>query len=381
MLVIPSDVISFFGPDGTFVLYNVFARTCLAVDLRGVELLTALRKGDEVPDGPVDVWEIHWFSNEAGLLADPTRMIRDRKDWPEATVLEPEAFRKKLLDLCLMVEDEAEYRERFSPKNSLLDFKNFGNFHQQLGQHLLAVKRIDPVKWWYGQKFTDDRKGIRDNLYKSVQETYLRNYFAEKLGKGVSIADVGCGVGYYSNMMAGFGANVLAIDPNGEYLDLARETAPDNIRFIRADIGSQGGLDEVESNSLDLVFMSDALLFYFVPERPDQHADVSILMKDIRRVLKPGGTFISLEPHASFFLMPWLGAEDRPFTLLTEYRHRDFSIVPSMSDMVKAIVPFGFTVSFLDELYSEDNGKIDARANGFAKEFPVWQLLEFTKTG
>lgn len=380
MPVIPSDVISFFGPDATFMLYNVFTRTCLAVDIRGVEMLTAFRQSEDVPNGSVDVWEIHWFSNEDGLLADPTRMIRDRKDWPEATTLEPKDFRKKLLDLCLMVEDESEYRERFSPKNSLLDFQNFGNFHQQLGQHLLAVRRIDPVRWWYGQKFNDNRTGIRNNLYKSVQETYLKKYFAKRLDKDVSIADVGCGVGYFSKMMAGFGADVVGIDPNGEYLELARETAPDSIRFIRADIGSEGGLDEIESNSLDLLFMSDALLFYFVPERPGQHADVSILMKDIRRVLKPGGTFISLEPHASFFLMPWLGAKDRPFTLLTEYRHRDFSIVPSMSDMIKAIVPFGFTVSFLDELYSEDNGKIDARAHGFAREFPLWQLLEFTKT-
>jgi len=376
---IPSDVISFFGPNDTVILYNVFARTSLAVDAAGMTALMALQQGKNVAS-ETRVWDIHWFSNEEGLLCDPTRIIRRRGDWPEPVTLDGEGFRRKVVDLSLLVDDEEEYRARFAPKTSLLDFKHFGNFHQQLGQFLMVEKRLNPVKWWYEQKFTDDLSGIRDNLYKSVQETYLKRYFAEKLGKGISIADVGCGVGYYSRMMAGSGAEVLALDPNGDYIELAAKDAPGNLRFRKADIGTPGGLDHVESESMDFAFMSDALLFYFVPERPDQHADISILMKDLRRILKPGGTFISMEPHASFFLMPWLGAEDRPFTLLTEYRHRNFSIVPSMSDMVKAILPYGFTVSFLDEIYSEANEAVDARACGFAGEFPVWQLLEFTKT-
>lgn len=379
MYVIPSDVVAFFGPRHSFILYNLFARTCLAVDIVGLNSITSMLKGERPDDLTIKVWEINWFSNEEGLLCDPTRVLRDSAGWPEAISMPPDALLNRLLELCLLVEDEAAYQARFSPKSSLLDFHNFGNFHQQLGQHLLAVKRTDPVSWWYGQKFTDDLKGIKDNLYKSVQEAYLKDYFSKKLGKGICIADVGCGIGYYSEMMAQFGAEVLALDPNEEYIELAASSAPDNIRFLAADIGSPGGMDHVESESLDFIFMSDALLFYFVPERPGQKADISILMKDFQRVLKPGGTFISLEPHASFFLTPWFGAEDRPFTVLTEYRHRRFSIVPSMSDMVKAIVPYGFCISFMDELYSQITPGVEQRAHAFAQEFPVWQLLEFTK--
>lgn len=379
MSIIPSDVLIFCGPQESFILYNVFTRTSLALDTDGLRMFRGLAAGEPALAQQCRAWDVQRFSNATGLLEDPTRLCRAQDGWPQAETLSQAELHKRLLQRCLLVEDEAAYRARFQPKDSLLDFKNFGNFHQQLGQHLLLTERVDPVQWWYQQKFTQDLSGIRNNLYKAVQEHYLRRYFPNKLHAGVTIVDVGCGIGFYSRLMASCGAEVVAVDPNAGYIDNASKQELPNLRFLCAPIGAPGGLDALASQSADYVFMSDALLFYFIPEFPGQAADLGILMRDIHRILKPGGAFISLEPHPSFFLTPWLGDAERPYTVLTEYRNRRFSIVPSLAELAKGVMAHGFSLSFVDELYSGGCAGLDSRAHGFASEFPIWQLLEFQK--
>ncbi|NDV22202.1 bifunctional 2-polyprenyl-6-hydroxyphenol methylase/3-demethylubiquinol 3-O-methyltransferase UbiG [Desulfovibrio sp. JC022] len=379
MLQVPSDVIILLGPNESYIVYNVFSRTCLALDAEALNCFRKLEKDAQCNnESHGTVWEIGWFSNDDGLLADPTRIIREKENWPAPQKMSGEELKALFLKNSFLVEDLETYRERFSLKKGLLDFNHFGNFHQQLGQHLLTVKREDPVKWWYNQKFTEDLSQIKKNLYHSVQENYLKQYLPGILNSETSIVDLGCGVGYYSKHMASLGAQVLAVDPNTHYLELAADDLPENLKTMNAPIGQPNALDKIESNSVDYVFMSDALLFYFVPETPDQQGDISILMNDIHRILKPNGKFISVEPNSTFFLAPWFGDDQHPFTILSEYRNRNFNIVAPQSDMIKAILPFGFNVSMIDDMYSSSEIE-DKRAHSFAKEFPVWQIIEFSK--
>jgi SAM-dependent methyltransferase len=380
MMDIPGEVIALFTENGTAILYNVFSRTCLALSPEALAEFQRLAAGRAPGEGPFTVWETGRFSNEDGLLADPTRILRDARDWPPPLSLSGKELAALLRERHLLVEDREEYLARFKPKSGLLDFVHFGNFHQQLGQHLMAVKRINPEKWWYDQKFLPDFSGMQDNLYKSVQEAFLEQFFARAITPGMRVVDVGAGVGYISRMMARAGAEVIALDPNPRYVELAEGSSPGNARFHRANIGLEP-MSVVDDGWADAVFMSDALLFYFIPERPAQKADIGLLLRDIRRMLKPGGQFWSLEPHAAFFLAPRMGEPDRPFTLLTEYRHRNFGIVPSLSDTLGVVLGNGFVLSGMRELSPSPTGEAyDARAHHFAEEFPQWQFLEFTKT-
>src|SRR5205085_2448288 len=146
------------------------------------------------------------------------------------------------------------------------------------------------------------------------------------------------------------GATVLGIDPSEEYLSVARANAVRGAHFENMKIGEAGALDQIPTASADIIFMSDALLFYFVPFYPGQNADLRVLLKDIRRILKPGGSFVSLEPHGVFYLMPWLGAIDRPFVVVTEYLKKSFGIVPPLSWLIQQVAQAGFAVTDMREI-------------------------------
>ena len=68
--------------------------------------------------------------------------------------------------------------------------------------------------------------------------------------------------------------------------------------------------------SIDCVFMSDALLFYFVPEGPNQKGNIDVLLQDVHRILKSNGSFVCVDPHYLFWLMAWLGEERFPFAIV-----------------------------------------------------------------
>jgi SAM-dependent methyltransferase len=387
MTFVPKDVVLL--PESTpahpdrWVAMNVFARTCLGVSADVVRLLGELpASGTEAGEGAFKCWDIERFSNEDGLLADPSRFRRDVADWREL-VLDRATLLTKLKAHFIIVDDDAAYRLRFQPKRNVLDGERFGNFHQQHGRHMVLVNRVDPAAWWMKQKFTPDRRSVRsDTLYGAVQWTFLERFSAERVQSGMEIVDLGCGTGVYANLIARRGAKVLGVDPSDEYLAVARANAAPGARFETMKIGEPGGLDAIASGSVDMVLMSDALLFYFVPFYPGQKADIQILLGDIRRMLKPGGMFISLEPHAAFYLTPWLGSADRPFTIMTEYLHKWFGVVPPLSQMIRAFAEAGFAVTALEEIGPSDAFKaIDPRGYAFAHEFPLWQFIELRSPG
>jgi SAM-dependent methyltransferase len=123
--------------------------------------------------------------------------------------------------------------------------------------------------------------------------------------------------------------------------------------------------------------MSDALLFYFVSPTPKQTASIEVLFRDLKRILKPGGTFISVEPHSLFWLAPWLGDPRRPFTVLTEHLHRWFSVTPTHPAFIQAAARGGFAITWMEELAPDPRyQEVDLRGYHFARQFPVWQLFE-----
>ena len=56
-----------------------------------------------------------------------------------------------------------------------------GNFHQQLGQHLMVEKREDPSDWWLNQKFDIKNYKLKNNLYSAIQGNFLKSYFKNKI--------------------------------------------------------------------------------------------------------------------------------------------------------------------------------------------------------
>ena len=383
MQKLPGDVIVLPEAHGRWVVMNVFAHTSLGVEseslqvLRDCEYLPKDKMHQKYSQKTFKVWEIKWFSNYKGLFADPTRYVRNITAWPESERLNYVDLVERFISHYMIIDDEKQYRSCFGPKTSLLDRKHFGNFHQQLGQELILAHRESADEWWVRQKFTSDLQGLRTNLYKSIQGEYLKRYFQRKFVENDVIVDLGCGIGFYSNLMALTGAKVLGIDPNEGYIKHAREYATDGASFEIVNISKARALDHISTNSADYIFMSDALLFYFVPIVSGQVADIGVLCEDIKRILKPGGTFISMDPHYLFWLQPWLGDNDRPFTILTEYLNKTYGVTPSISSFIKTLTKFGFAITWMEEPTPDpDYESVDPRAYHFSKEFPQWQLYE-----
>lgn len=377
MSSVPGEVAALPESDGRWLLLNFFTRTSLGVEGSGLDALRSLERGALDAGRTWAVWDVQRFSNADGLLADPTRYVRDGSAWGEPAMLDAAALAAIFRDRFLLVDDLAAYRERFAPKTSLLDAAHFGNFHQQLGQELMLVRREAPEQWWLDQKFEPGLGELRNNLYRAVQGHALGEYFARRFAPGDTIVDIGCGPGYFTNAMARLGASVTGLDPNPAYIELARAQAPPGATFEVAALGTPGALDGVPDGSADYVFMSDALLFYFVPPGPGPAPDLGVLLEDVRRILRPRGTFVSVEPHYVFWLQPWLGDVEAPYTVLTEYSRKTFGVTPTPGELVRALARGGFGVVWMEELAPDPAfEEVDPRAFHFARQFPLWQLYE-----
>lgn len=381
---IPQDVIIQINHSGHWILYNVFTKETLAVTDATMELVGSVAAGNKVDklnklysETVFPVWDITVFSNYEGLLADPTRRIREFKNWPKPQKLSLTGILEILKRKHIVIEKEAAYKKIFRPKRSLLDAERLGNFHEQLGRHLLLEKREDPGEWWVKQKFNRDYTALNDNLYRAVQGKFLDKYIKKRFRPSSRVLDIGCGTGYYTNLMGKTGADVLGIDPNKEYVEIAKKNFSRNASFKVSGIGNKGDLKWIKTNSYDTIFMSDALLFYFVSPDPKQKQNIKILFSDIRRILVPGGKFISVEPSGLFWLKPWLGELDRPFTVLTEYNHKRFNVTPNYGEIIRSFIDGGFVIKDMRELSADDSfAKQNLRATNFSKEFPLWWFFE-----
>ncbi|WP_051223750.1 class I SAM-dependent methyltransferase [Conexibacter woesei] len=107
----------------------------------------------------------------------------------------------------------------------------------------------------------------------------LAAYAVEDLDKhhgpltGQTLADLGCGPGYYTDAFRSFGATVIPIDNSTDELELGG-TPPEG--YVLGDAGNL----PLEDSSIDGVFCSNML----------EHTPSAVpILTEIERVLKPGG--------------------------------------------------------------------------------------------
>jgi ubiquinone/menaquinone biosynthesis C-methylase UbiE len=101
----------------------------------------------------------------------------------------------------------------------------------------------------------------------------------ETLAPGSRILDLGAGVGRHALWLAAQGFEVMALDASGEGL---------------AEIASKGDVETIQARMHDLPF-EDGAFDHVLSWNVIYHGDEDILLKtiaEIRRVLKPGGTYL-----------------------------------------------------------------------------------------
>lgn len=99
--------------------------------------------------------------------------------------------------------------------------------------------------------------------------------------KSRHVLEIGCGDGRLSSFLAGEAENLIAVDPDVARIETARQT----VKGVDFRIGSGEAL-EFPGDSFDLVFFGFSL----------HHQDGNAALAEAKRVLKPGGDILIIEP-------------------------------------------------------------------------------------
>jgi len=128
---------------------------------------------------------------------------------------------------------------------------------------------------------TYDRRYER-NLYRGVEQT-LKQFVGRN--SELRVLEVGCGTGHWLDLLKTWGFRVTGLDLSAQMLARAQASLP-HVELARAQAESLPYRPE----SFDRVFCVNALHHF---------ADKLGFLREARRILRPGGTFLSvgLDPH------------------------------------------------------------------------------------
>ena len=144
-------------------------------------------------------------------------------------------------------------------------------------------------KWWEDNaKEFQDRRNIPIEINYGVGGSNEDNLKLIGDVNGKNILEIGCGGAQCGIAFAKKGGNVTAIDISEEELKFAKELAKENnvnIKFFQGDIIN---LNQISSNSQDIVFSSWAFMHV---------TDLQSCFNESYRVLKDKGTFIFSTDH------------------------------------------------------------------------------------
>ncbi|MFG3291289.1 class I SAM-dependent methyltransferase [Streptomyces sp. NPDC048179] len=136
---------------------------------------------------------------------------------------------------------------------------------------------ITATRTFYDAIASDYADRFRSEFAHRPVERAMLDVFAELVGPGAEVADLGCGPGRVTGRLAALGLSVFGLDLSESMLAIARRENP-GLRFVQ---GSMLEL-EVADGALDGV-----LCWYSSIHTPDGR--LPLLFQEFKRVLKPGG--------------------------------------------------------------------------------------------
>jgi SAM-dependent methyltransferase len=129
----------------------------------------------------------------------------------------------------------------------------------------------------YRQRFSEGME-YRNALW----QVLCQDFFQQYVDSASALLDLGCGWGEFSNNIVA--AKKYAMDLNPD----AAARLNEDVELIAQDCAQSWPLAD---NSLDVVFTSNFL------EHLPQKVDIERTLTEVKRCLKPGGTFIALGPN------------------------------------------------------------------------------------
>ena len=195
---------------------------------------------------------------------------------------------------------------------------------------------------------------------------------------GSRVLALASGGGQQAPLLAAAGAEVWSLDASLEQLRLDRATAARAGHRVRCVVGDMADLGAFPSASFDLVV--NPVSTVFVPE-------VCPVWREVARVLKPGGRFLTGVMNPAFFLFDHdpLAPEARPevrYALPTndlvegaDVSARAVEFSHSLTDLIAGQLEAGLTL----EGFFEDDWDDDA--SPLNRYFPIYLAMQSRKRG
>lgn len=239
------------------------------------------------------------------------------------------------------------------------------------------------VAGWYDELLTTDSdsyqaKVIIPNLLRILD-----------LKKGEMIYDLACGQGYFANIFAKSGAQVIASDISKRLIDTAIKNSPKNINFHVAPAHKASFLKD---NMIDTIVVVLAI---------QNIENVSEVLAECNRVLKKNGRIVLVLNHPAFRVpqgSDWYFADGTQYRIVGKYLSESkvsIDMTPGEKDVKKKIktISFhrslqyymklfaknGFAVVRLEEWISHkksQNGPRQKAEDTARKEIPLFMCLE-----
>lgn len=149
--------------------------------------------------------------------------------------------------------------------------------------------RVEREKAFYDEKQATSYHRVRLWIWRALGEFRRNNELTDYYDpQGKTVLDYGCGPGYLTPYLFERGAaHLTGIDVSEGEIEQAREGAAregfaDRSRFLAVDAHATGFPDD----SFDLIVGASIL----------HHLDLQVALEELRRILKPGGRAVFLEP-------------------------------------------------------------------------------------
>jgi ubiquinone/menaquinone biosynthesis C-methylase UbiE len=140
------------------------------------------------------------------------------------------------------------------------------------------MEEIDAL---YRVRFNERERLRKDRVWRVLCEGFFQRFVPE----GSVTLDLACGFGEFSRYIRA--SRKLAVDANS---GVAR-FLPEQVEFHRADADSLSMLSDA---SIDVCFTSN--FFEHLPDKPAMDR----VLKEVLRVLKPGGAFVAMQPNIRY---------------------------------------------------------------------------------
>jgi ubiquinone/menaquinone biosynthesis C-methylase UbiE len=133
----------------------------------------------------------------------------------------------------------------------------------------------------YDFRFSEGERRQKDRLWQVLCRSFLQRY----VPAGSTVLDVACGLGEFSrHIVAG---RRIAVDLN----PAARTLLPEGVEFHE---GAADTLSFLRDGEVDVCFSSNFL------EHLPSKAAVDAVLREVHRVLKPGGSYVVIQPNIRY---------------------------------------------------------------------------------